>query len=202
MTERDTKPGKRPVRHRTASQLGLESRRLERATTAPRGVPAVRRADTPVAIEVRAPEHSDGIVLEEVLPDRVIRQLRELVDELTPPPVDVNDMPREPSAAEAWAHASNVNVRTVNLLTAIAESAGAGLRVGDEIATLGRKLRFWRFVIVALLVPTCGALIAIGTKLYMKGFDDGLAAGWRRSVDQRIERLERDGSRPSDWGTP
>lgn len=201
MSDRDTKPGKYP-RHRTASQLGLETRRLERAKTSPSGVHAVRRADTPVALEVIPPEHSDGTVLEAVLDDRIVRQLRELTDELTPPPFDTGNFPREPSPAEAWAHASNVNVRVVNLLSAIAASSGAGMHVGGDIKALARKLRFWRWVIVVVLVPTVAALIAVGTRLYDKGYDTGLAAGWRQSVDQRIERLESYRPQPSNWGTP
>jgi hypothetical protein len=186
--QRETKPFRR---HRTASQLGLDSRRLERAKTAPQGYPAVKRG-SPVALEVPPlPGPEDGAVLEQVLGDRVVRQLRDFQDELTPPPVDTGDIPREPSAAEAWNHASNVNTRTVNLLSAIAQSSGAGMRVGDDIKQLARRLKFWRAVIVVVLIPACSALIAIGLKLYSKGFDDGLAAGWRKSVDQRIEQLER-----------
>jgi hypothetical protein len=175
-------------RHRTASELGLESRRAERARTAPHGVPAVRRAD-PVAYEVPPPLTPE---LEQQLGDRVAQQLRELAEDLTPPPVHVGDIPREPSATEAWHHASNVNTRTVNLLAAIAQSSGVGMRMGDEVADLGKKLRFWRRVLVGVLVPVGGALIAVALKLYQAGYDDGLAAAWRTSVDQRLERLDRE----------
>lgn len=200
---RDTKPG-RIVRHRTASQLGLPTRAHERATTAPRGVMAVRAPTNPdpIALEATQPI-ADGTVLEQVLGDRVVRQLRQLQDDLTPPPVDMNNIPREPSAAEAWAHSTNVNRRTVNILNAIAESSGAGMRAGDDIRQLAKKLRFLRSVIVVILIPTAAALITVALKIYSKGFDDGLAAGWKQSVDQRIERIEHERSRRYEpWGAP
>lgn len=169
--------------------MGLPSRRGERAGTHPRGVPIV-------------PATAVDPNLAAALDDGVVRQLREMLDDLTPPPVDVNQIPREPSAAEAWDHASNVNRRSVNLLAQIAESSGAGMRVGDAIEELARKLRFWKWVLMGVVVPIGAALVAVAIKIYSKGFDEGLAAGWRQSIEQRIELMERDRAHRFDMAPP
>lgn len=133
--------------------------------------------------------------LEKSLSPAAVQQLRELVDELTPPPIDTNRIQREPTPEEAWEHASSVNRRVVNLLSAIAHSSGAGMSFGDEIAKLRRSRRVTIGISIGSLVSVIATLIAVGTKLYGRGYEAGVDASWKtyieRSVEKNSERIER-----------
>lgn len=173
---------RRPGSHWGATDrdlVGLKHR------TPPRGVEQDDRVELGI----------EGDQLEQAVGPAVVRQLRELADELTPPPVDTNEIPREPTAGEAWQHATHVNRRVVDLLSQIAHSSGAGMSFGDEIAKLRRGRRITFGISMGALISAIAGLIAVGTKLYGRGYDAGVDQSWKtyieRSVEKNAERIER-----------
>lgn len=151
----------------------------------------------------RPPSHDDELQiqldldpeLEKSLAPDVVRQIRELADELTPPPVDTNRLPREPTPGESWEHATRVNQRVVNLLAQIAHSSGAGMSLASQVAKLQRSRRITIGISLTALTGVIAGLIAVGTKLYGRGYEAGVDASWKhyieRAVEKNAERLDR-----------
>lgn len=108
------------------------------------------------------------------------------LESLTPKPMDM----REITPNMAWDHANRIAQRNANMLSAIAQSSGVGMDVGDEVADLKKqvkqhasKLKWWQALILAALTAAGTAILGAAKGLYTKGEKEG-------AMEIRVRQLE------------
>jgi hypothetical protein len=131
-------------------------------------------------------------------------------NELTPTPKE-----GEPTALEAFEHASRVNQRIANRLNMIAHSAGVGLHMGDEVRaareTADRTAKFQKKImalLIAAVTAAGSALVGVAKALYEKGGAEATMKARINYLEHQAERSRievdrlRDRLNETYWRTP
>lgn len=210
---------KPPKRHVTATELGLESRDPSKQPT--RGMVPLTRPDEfdPVLREYL----SDGSInalreleSEKTPPPMDVREIE------TAAALD-RAKNAEARAEAAIAYAKSIKLKTADLLGHVVRDAGAGMQVrpkldeldkqlGEEVGqaedravgavrVLAKNYRTIKWLVggvIGLVVPV---VLWAANQIRDSAYNAGVAAGWKQSIEQRIERLER-GDRRDRRGEP